>query len=140
MPPPNAVEAGAELFAQRACAACHATSPNTERLGPSLRGIASRLSREEILEEIEEPHKRIKPSLAGIKITLKDGRVVLGRVVNAEESRLDVMVMGNAVVPIVRSEIATTEEQTKSLMPERLLNGLSKTEIDHLVSYLTSLR
>jgi putative heme-binding domain-containing protein len=136
----NAVEAGAELFAQRACSACHGTANGTELLGPNLNGIASRLSREEILEEIMEPNKRIKPGLSGVKITKKDGQVVLGRVVNADEKQLAVMVMGNAVVPVDRHEIASTEEQTKSLMPERLLNGLSQAEIDRLMSYISSLR
>ncbi len=138
-PPASAVDAGREIFAQRACAACHEPGSGPERLGPNLRGIGTRLTRSEILEDILEPSKRIKPSLAAIKVTMRDGRIVLGRVVHADEQQLAVMVVGNAIVPVPRSEIATSEEQTKSLMPERLLNGLTPAETDHLLSYLVSL-
>lgn len=138
--PANAVVAGRELFAQRACSACHEAGDGPERLGPILRGIGTRLSRAEILEDILEPGKRIKPSLAAVKVTRKDGGIVLGRVVHTDEHQLAVMVMGNAIVTVPRSEIATSEELTKSLMPERLLNGLSEEETDHLLSYLVSLQ
>ena len=138
--PGDAVAAGRELFAQRACSACHETGGGTERLGPTLAGIGHRLTRAEILEDINEPSKRIKPSLAGVKITRQDGRIVLGRVVHADEHQLSVMVVGNAVVSVPRHEIAASEEQTKSLMPERLLQGLSAQETEALLSYLLSLK
>lgn len=138
--PADAVAAGRELFAQRACAACHETGNGPERLGPNLAGLGSRLSRAEILEDITEPSKRIKPSLAAVKITRKDGRIVLGRVVHADEQQLAVMVMGNAIVPVPRGEIATSEEQAKSLMPDRLLQGMSQQDTDALLSYLLSLK
>ena len=111
-----------------------------ELLGPNLNGIASRLTREEILEEIVEPNKRIKPGLAGVKFTMKNGQIVLGRVVNANDHQFTVQMMGNAVVPVTRSDIASTEQMTKSLMPEKMLNGLTPMEIDNLLSYLGSLR
>jgi putative heme-binding domain-containing protein len=136
----NAIEVGADLFAQRACSACHGTMNGPELLGPNLNGIASRLTREEILEEIVEPNKRIKPGLAGVKFTMKNGQIVLGRVVNANDHQFTVQMMGNAVVPVTRSDIASTEQMTKSLMPEKMLNGLTPMEIDNLLSYLGSLR
>src|SRR5690554_933729 len=73
---------GRQLFADLACSACHAVDGKTELLGPNLKDIGRIYSREELLEEIQEPSRRIKPSMAPTRITKADGEVLLGRVVS----------------------------------------------------------
>jgi putative heme-binding domain-containing protein len=136
----NSVEAGKHLFARQACLACHATGEEPELLGPNLKGIGNRLSREEILEEIEFPSKRIKPSMGAVRITKTNGQVQLGRVVNADEKQVSLMLVGNHVVQIPKNEIAKTENDPKSLMYEKLLSNLSKEEINNLIDYIVSLK
>lgn len=136
----NAIEEGTILFARFACLACHRTSTGDELLGPTLSGITERLSREEILEEIMEPSKRIKPSMAGLKVTKKDGQVLMGRVVNSNEKEISLMLVGNSVVLISKKEIATTELYSKSLMYEKLLSGASQQEVEYLIDYISSLK
>ncbi len=136
----NSVEVGKDLYGTRACAACHATDESEELIGPNLNGIGARMSREEILEEIEFPSRRIKPSMIAMRITKTDGKVLLGRVVNADENKISLMLIGNHIVDIPRAEISKSEEEKKSLMYEKLLSGLSKEEVASLVDYLVSLR
>jgi len=136
----NSIEAGKHLFAQKACLACHAPDGSSELLGPGLPGIGNRLSREEILEEIEYPSRIIKPSMGAMRITKKDGKVLLGRVVNADEKQISLMLVGNSIVQIPRNEIAKTEAEKKSLMYEKLLNGMSSKEINSLLDYIISLK
>jgi putative heme-binding domain-containing protein len=109
-------------------------------LGPTLNGLGNRMSREEIYESIMNPSAIIKPSMEGTKITLKDGKVLLGRIVNANEQQFDLMLIGNKVFQVKRTEIATIETQKKSLMYEGLIKNLSKADRESLLDYLQSLK
>jgi putative heme-binding domain-containing protein len=98
------------------------------------------MSREEIYESIMNPSAIIKPSMEGTKITLKDGKVLLGRIVNSNEQQFDLMLIGNQVLQITRNEIATFETQKKSLRYEGLIKILSKADQESLLDYLQSLK
>jgi putative heme-binding domain-containing protein len=136
---PNSVEAGKQLFAEAACLGCHQVDGTTELLGPNLKNIARQFSRSELLEEIVNPSARIKPSMMGQRIIKKDGQVLLGRVVSSDEQELSVMLIGNMVVQVPRSEIRETEAAKESLMYKGLLTGMSETDREALLDYLVSL-
>ena len=136
----SSIEKGKILFKDRACFACHSAEKDEDLLGPPLRGIGQRLSREEILTEINEPSKIIKSSMGATRVTKTNGQVLLGRLVGSDEQSVSLMLIGNSVVRIPRSEISKTEDERKSLMYEKLLNGLSPEEINHLMDYLVSLK
>lgn len=135
----NSVEAGKQLFAERACLGCHQVDGVTELLGPNLKNIARQFSREEILEEIMQPSSRIKSSMMAVRVTKKDGQVMIGRVVNSDEKEISMMLVGNHVVSVKRDEIVKTEDVAKSLMYENLLNGMTDSEKNSLLDYLESL-
>lgn len=136
----GSVEAGRKLFGIRACAGCHAVDGTTELLGPNLKGIGAVMSREELLQDIQNPSARIKPSMGGVKVYTKDGKMHLGRVVTADEKEISLMLVGNTVVRIQKSDIAKTEDEQKSLMYEKLLNNMPKEELESLLDYIVSLR
>lgn len=133
------LENGKQLFAIRACSACHGVDGTTDLVGPNLKGAGKEFSQEEFLEEIKEPSKRIKPSMIATRITLKDGKVLLGRVVYTDTNQVSIMLVGNQVVQVPKSEIQSAEDELKSLMYENLLAGLSEEEIKNLLNYLSSL-
>lgn len=135
----DAIEAGKQLFAERACLGCHQVDGVTELLGPNLKDIGKRMSREEIMEEIMNPSERIKPSMMAVRITRKDGQVVMGRIVSADERQLSLMAVGNHIVTILREEVKLTEDVKKSLMYENLLNGMTDDEKNALLDFLMSL-
>lgn len=139
-PSASSVEKGAILFKDRACFACHSSEKDEDLLGPPLRGIGQRLSREEILAEINDPSKIIKSSMGATRITKKNGQVLLGRLVSSDEASVSLMLIGNAIVRIPRADISRTEDERKSLMYEKLLNGLGQEEVNHLIDYLVSLK
>lgn len=136
----SSLEKGKDLYKITACFACHATEDGQELLGPTLKGIGNRMSREEIYESIMNPSAIIKPSMEGTKITLKNGKVLLGRIVNADEQQFDLMLIGNQVVQVKRTEIAIFETQKKSLMYEGLIKNLSQANQESLLDYLQSLK
>jgi putative heme-binding domain-containing protein len=135
----NSIETGKQLFAEQACLGCHQVDGVTELLGPNLKDVAKRLSREEILEEILKPSERIKPSMIAQRVTKKDGQILIGRVVNSDANRISLMLVGNHVVDIMRKDIQKTENEMKSLMYEGLLNGLQEDQKEALLNFIISL-
>jgi putative heme-binding domain-containing protein len=111
----------------------------TDLIGPNLKGSGKEFSQEEFLEEINEPSKRIKPGMIATLITLKDGKVLLGRIVFTDEEEVSIMLVGNHIVQVAKSEILSAEEELQSLMYENLLAGLSEEEKKNLLNYLSSL-
>lgn len=111
----------------------------TELLGPNLKDVSKNFSNAEILESIQFPSRQIKPSMAGVRLTKKDGSVLLGRVINSENDQLSFMVIGNEIVNVKKSEIEKMENQSKSLMYENLLSGMTEEKRNALLDYLTSL-
>ena len=138
-PTASSIESGKQLFAEHACSACHAIGATAELLGPTLNGISKRLSREEILDEINAPSKIIKPSMGGMRVIKNDGQVLLGRVINANEHEISLMVIGNSIVRIPKNQIKKTENEPKSLMYEGLLDGMNQNQINDLLDYIYSL-
>lgn len=137
---PNSIEAGKQLFARNACAACHATDGRTEMLGPNLHGIANTMTRDEILDDIMYPSKRIKPAQTGLKVTKKNGQVLMGRLISNDEKQLTLILVGNATVTIDKADVLATEEMKKSMMYENLISRLTKQEVDNLMDYIVSLK
>lgn len=135
----SSLEMGKQLYAEYACFACHSVDGTTELLGPNLKDIGKKLSREEILYEIEYPSEIIKPSMKGVKISKKNGQVMIGRIVNSNEKEISMMLVGNNVVKIDREEILTIEDEEKSLMYEGLTKTLSEIQVNALLDYLMSL-
>lgn len=135
----NSVQRGKRFFAEAGCLGCHEVDGKTELLGPNLKDVAKNFSRAEMLEEIEKPSARIKPSMGGMKITKKDGNVLYGRVMSSDDSSLSFMLVGNKIVNVPRSDITKMENETRSLMFEGLLSGASAADRESLLDYLTSL-
>ncbi len=77
--------------------------------------------------------------MMAVRVIKNDGKLLIGRIVNATENEISLMLVGNHVVQIQRSEIKKTEVQKKSLMYEGLFNGLPDTERESLLDYVVSL-
>ncbi|WP_411275427.1 PQQ-dependent sugar dehydrogenase [Daejeonella sp.] len=135
----NTLELGKQLFAESACLGCHQVDGKTELLGPNLKDVSKNFSGAEILESIQYPSRQIKPSMGGVRITKKDGSVLLGRVINSQNDQLAFMVVGNQIINVKKSEIEKMENESKSLMYENLLSGMTAEKRDALLDYLMSL-
>ena len=136
----SSLELGKELYARRACQACHEVDGKTELLGPNLKDVGNRLSRSEILESVLEPSKIIKPSMVALRVYKKDGQTLVGRLVNSDNGKLSLMLVGNTVVEIAQADIDRTEDEMKSLMYENLIKPLKEEEVNALLDYIISLK
>src|SRR5699024_515946 len=126
-------------FNKLACSSCHSTDGKTEMLGPGLKNIGSVYSRDELIEEIQEPSKRLNPGDFPTKITTVNGEVFLGRVLTQNENSVRIILVGNNIKDIPVAQIKTSERLTESLMWPGLLTGMSEEDKNALLDYLKSL-
>jgi putative heme-binding domain-containing protein len=131
---------GKQLFAEKACSACHSVDGKSDLLGPDLKDIGTFYSKTELLEEIKNPSLRLKPGMIGSKITKMDGEVLLGRVVGSDQDHIKLMVIGNRVLTIPKAEIKSETPYENSLMYSGLLAGTSEEDTDALLSYIINLK
>ncbi len=132
-------ERGREMFAVAQCYKCHRMGVQGGILGPDLTGAGGRFNPHDLLESIIEPNKAISDQYGATQFLTDDGRVVVGRVVNMSGNRLSVMTNmldPSELTAVDRDSILETQPAPTSMMPDGLLDTLSKDEIADLVAYL----
>ncbi len=134
-------EKGRSLFSAANCFKCHRVKLEGGSTGPDLTGVAGRFSNRNLLESIIEPSKVVSDQYEKMQFQLVDGRVVEGRVINLNGDNL--MVLTNmfdpdSIVPVKRSEVEVSQVSKTSMMPEGLLDTLTKDEILDLMAYMKS--
>ncbi len=134
------IHEGEQIFKDRVCITCHSIDGEEDLLGPDLTGIGDLLPRDQLLESIVDPNKNIKTGFDQYLITKKDGGVLSGRIVTADDKGISVMVAGNKIIELKRGEIESNELVKGSLMPAGLLSGLNESQTNDLLGYLQSLK
>jgi quinoprotein glucose dehydrogenase len=134
-------QTGREIFMYNStaqCTRCHAIGTEGGQVGPELSSIGKNLNREELLEALVDPSKRLAPGFGTVTLKLKEGQEVTGILAKetAEALTLKTSDAEPLVVPLAR--IAKRENMPSS-MPN-MGESLSKREIRDLVEYLTSLK
>jgi putative heme-binding domain-containing protein len=133
---------GKSLFAELTCLKCHKMGEEGGLLGPNLAELPKKLSekritRQEILQAIVQPSAVIEDKYRILTVVTTKGEVFSGMVVdrNAEVIRLQA---GPDEKPreVKVKEIDEKQESKISLMPERLLDTLTREEIRDLLAYL----
>lgn len=120
------------------CARCHAIDGRGGDVGPALTHIGDQLSREQILEALVTPSVRLSPGFGTVSLTLEDGQVVNGILM---EERADELILKTAEaepmeIPVAR--ISKRENQPSSMPPMGSL--MTKREIRDMVEFLSSLK
>jgi len=128
------LSAGRALF-KKSCAICHTLYGQGAKVGPDLTG-ANRHNMNYLLENIIDPSATMLNDFKMSVIALDNGRVVSGVILQKTGKILEVQTQKEKVF-IDESEVAEIVKQNLSLMPEGLLNQLSKTQIRDLFGYLS---
>ena len=122
------------------CVRCHTAGNASDggAVGPSLKRIASTLSREQILEALVNPSARLAAGYGSVSLKLSDGQEVFGTL--AKETASDLTITTSdaepLVIPIAR--IAKRENMPSSMPAMGTL--LSKREIRDVVEFLSNLK
>ncbi len=132
---------GRAMFAAAQCFACHRFGAEGGSVGPDLTSLAGRFNPRDVLESLLEPSKVISDQYEGVVIKTTDGRVITGRIINVHGDSFSVntnMLDPTELVRVDMKQIEVTKPSTVSMMPEGLLDTLSKDELLDLVAYLLS--
>jgi len=133
--------AGKQMFEVANCTACHKLNGVGFEFAPDLSKLAPEFKQLEILKELIDPSARINEKYYNYIFELESGRVVTGLVV--EETPDEVKVIENPLaknepVTLKKSEIAEHVKSNVSMMPQGLLDKLTREEILDLIAYITA--
>jgi len=134
-------ETGRKMFAAAACLACHRFGDGGGMNGPDLTGSGGRYSPHDLLDQIINPSKEINEQFAPVVVTLNNGDIVSGVVVNLNGDSVTLntdLSDPNQRTNVDRKEVKTMEVSKVSPMPPMLLNMLTKEEVLDLLAYVLS--
>ncbi|MEK6237526.1 MAG: hypothetical protein N2C14_22695, partial [Planctomycetales bacterium] len=123
---------GALAFQRRACARCHG---NNARLGPDLKAVARRFSREDLFTAILDPNRDVSPAYRLTQLETSSGQIISGQVLyDSPESTL-VQTGPDTTVRITGVEIVSRRKSPLSPMPAGLLREASDQEAADLYAW-----
>jgi putative heme-binding domain-containing protein len=120
------------------CVRCHAIGGQGGDVGPSLTSIGNVLTRDQLLQALIEPSARLSPGYGSVMVTLADGQVINGVLMQESATELVLKTTEAEPLKVAVSRIAKRENMPSSMPPMGYL--LSKREIRDVVEFLTNLK
>lgn len=121
------------------CRNCHEIDDRSKSLGPTLQEINKKYPQPvEMLQHVLQPSLKIEESVAAYAVTLNDGRILSGLVVENTDAGVMLKTAEKQIVRIVRQGIEEMRKSDKSLMPEQILSDLTAQEAADLFEYIRS--
>ncbi|MFZ6002214.1 MAG: HEAT repeat domain-containing protein [Bacteroidota bacterium] len=120
------------------CVRCHSVGDYGGNAGPRLNGVATRLTREQILESLIEPSAQLAAGYGTVSLELTNGKKVNGILQQEKPNGLVVKVGDKPDTLITTKSIAKRTNGTSSMPPMRYL--LTKKEIRDVVAFLATLK
>jgi len=127
---------GAEIFSQRACAACHRAAG---QIGPDLAGTAQRFSPADLMNATVFPSRDIAPPYRTTMFRLRNGEVHTGIVAFESADGWIVQTGAGTSVRVNSADVLSRQPSNVSVMPGGLLNGLSARDVADLYAFLRAL-
>ena len=124
---------GRALF-QKHCASCHLLFGEGGKIGPDITG-AQRKNLEYLLENLVDPSATVAKDYQMEIVATTEGRIITGLVV-AEDERSVTLQTVNEKLVVPKNEIEQRKQSPASMMPDGLLQKLSKAELRDLMRYL----
>lgn len=124
---------------QLLCLSCHAIGDAGGVLGPNLVSIGGSAPVDYLIESLLEPSKKIKEGYHMVIISLKDGKVVSGGLVQDGGDEVIIRDPANQLQKVPKSQIASRQMSPASMMPPGLTASLREDEFVDLVRFLSEL-
>lgn len=132
-------EQGKNMYAASVCSSCHSMRGEGGQIGPDLTQLGTRFSVKDMLEAIIEPNKSISDQYAATIFYLKDGKSIVGRLINQDNEKYSVS--QNPFAPqvlrdIPKADVVRTQLSDVSIMLPGMINRLNEEELRDLMAYL----
>ena len=133
---------GERLFWSQAirCGTCHRIGERGTPVGPDLSAIGKLRPREDLLESLLEPSRRIEPKYANYSVATAAGVSLTGLLVGRDESRVVLRDGQGKEVILAAKDVEELRPSRASLMPDGQLADLTAREAADLIAYLASLK
>jgi len=134
---------GRMLFASESgpnCVRCHSAGGRGGVFGPALDGLGRRLGREDLLDQIVQPSKRIAPDFTVHQVETRDGLTRSGFVTKRTAGSVELRQEDGRITVIPAGDIMADSISPVSAMPEGLLDSLTADDAADLLAFLMSLR
>ena len=138
-PSTGSADNGQRLFAAQ-CASCHRVAGKGGRIGPDLTRIGISRSRAALVREIRTPSDFIAPNFETVTLVTKDGQRVRGVKKNEDPFSIQVMDTRERIQGYPKSNLQDLTYEKTSLMPAFAAGRLNDSDLNDLVSYLSTLR
>jgi putative heme-binding domain-containing protein len=120
------------------CLRCHAYNDYGGNAAPELNGIASRLSRPQLLEALVNPDARIAPGFGTVTLILKNGKMVSGILSAETEKALTIKLSEKENQIVQKADVQKRIDGASGMLEIKGL--LTKKEIRDVVSFLSTLK
>jgi len=127
-------ERGHVLFKEH-CGTCHRLFGEGNQVGPDLTS-ANRGDRQFLLTSLVDPSDQVRKEYLSHQAQLRDGRVLVGLVVEQSAESITLVDAKNERTVVARGDIEAIEPAEKSLMPEGIVEKLSPDQLRDLFGYL----
>ncbi len=122
------------------CNQCHRIAGSGKSVGPVLDNIASKRTREQLLESILDPSKTIEPIYNTSVVLTTDGEVITGLKIAEDEQKLQIRSADGKDHEVAKDEIESFKIQPQSIMPTGLAAAMTSQELADLLAFLNSLK
>ena len=131
---------GEKLFWSQAvnCGKCHRIGERGVAVGPELSTIGKLRTREDLLESLITPSRRIEPKYAVYLCQTANGQTVSGVLRKRDESAVVLFDNQGKEVTLAAKDVESLHPSLISLMPEGQMAGLTPQEAADLLEYLTT--
>src|SRR5205823_3621517 len=120
------------------CGSCHKIGERGTAVGPDLSAIGKLRGREDLLESILEPSRRIEPKYAAYVAQTADGRSLTGLLVRRDASAVVLRDGQNKEIVLAARDVEVLQPSRLSLMPDGQLAGLTAQQAADLLEYLAN--
>jgi putative heme-binding domain-containing protein len=122
------------------CIKCHLIEGQGGTVGPELTSIGAKYPRPELIESVLYPSEKLAQGYEPVIVATLDGRVITGIVKEDTAEALELEDAEARRIRIARDEIDERRDAKVSVMPDNLVEGLSRQDFADLIAYLESLR
>ena len=133
---PGVPKPGKLRFEQQ-CATCHSLFSHGGKVGPDLTTYR-RDDLENMLLNIVNPSASVREGFTTTVVVTSDGRVLSGVLFEADKNVVILRTADGTEATLARTDIDAMRSDSRSIMPEGLLNGSSDQEVRDLFAYLRS--
>ncbi len=123
-----------------ACVKCHVVGGQGGAVGPELSGVAAKYPREELIDSVLYPSRRISSGYEPVVIATADGKVLTGLVRSDTADGLEIEDADGKRIKLAKADVEDRKASDVSLMPNGIVEGITPEDFADLIAYLDTLK